>query len=38
MGTCFSLLDRWRYVEGILRKTSIIEADWTITKRMKKNK
>jgi hypothetical protein len=37
MGTHFSLLNRWRYVKGILRKTSIIEADWTITKRMNKN-
>jgi hypothetical protein len=38
MGTCFSLLDRWRYVEGISRKTSIIEVDWTITRRWRKTK
>jgi hypothetical protein len=36
MGTCISLLLRWKHVEGISRSTSTIETDWTITRQRKK--
>jgi hypothetical protein len=36
MGTHFGLLNQWRHVETISRMTSIIGANWTITKKIKK--
>jgi hypothetical protein len=35
MGTCVSLLLRWKHAKRIPRSTSTIETDWTIARQRK---